>query len=134
MIGYDLDGVIANEPFYLPLVFKINVKIGIQLRYFQKVLYFPIKKGIIITGRPEEDREITEKWLTNNKVEYNTLLMSPTFSFDEIIKFKKEAINTLNITHYIESDIKIINLLYQECRNCSFFLPDTAGNFIQKRR
>lgn len=63
MIGYDLDGVLCKEPFYLPTVFRISPKIGIFFRSIQPLLYFPIYPGIIVTGRPECDRIMTKKWL-----------------------------------------------------------------------
>lgn len=131
-IGYDLDGVICKEPFYLSILFSINAKLGVLARNYQKILYKPLKIGYIITGRPECDRTITERWLKKFSIDCKLLLMNPVLNIDEVIKFKAFSINRLNIDTFIESELEQIEELINLCPNCSFFLPSTAGNFLKK--
>lgn len=133
MIGYDLDGVICKEPRYLPLLFRVSPKIGVFFRSIQPLLYFPIYPGVIVTGRPECDREITKKWLWSNQISYTELFMAKHPSYEETIKLKSETINRLRLSKFIESELEQIEELVELCPNCSFFLPLTAGNYLYRR-
>ncbi len=120
-IGYDLDGVICEEPKWLDWLFRLNVKLAVFIRdRFSKVKYYPVEKEYtIITGRPEEDRKSTERWLNRNRLSGYTLYMSDReCTTIQSILFKSEIINNLSIEKYIESDDYTVRVLSKLVKNC----------------
>lgn len=71
---YDLDGVLCKDPTVPP---------GSQA-YLDFLNSVPLLQNTnneyaeIVTGRTEEYRSITERWLRKNNVSYSKLLMKPT--------------------------------------------------------
>jgi uncharacterized HAD superfamily protein len=111
-VAFDLDGIICAEPKWLSHIFYISPKIGVILRHYLPLLYRPkIKKYSIITGRPEEDRLITQKWLQKYHIGYDTLAMIPSFNIVQALLFKADLINELHISIYVESDLNNILML-----------------------
>jgi uncharacterized HAD superfamily protein len=76
---YDIDGVLCVDP---PDERKENE----YIEYIKnaKPLFIPRTKiGGIITFRLEKNRDITEKWLHDNGISYNELIMFDAMSWDE---------------------------------------------------
>ncbi|MEP0565232.1 MAG: hypothetical protein ABJC64_12575, partial [Paracoccaceae bacterium] len=50
---------------------------------------------ILVSGRGEESRELTERWLVWNEIPFNTLLMRPKGDFRPDTEIKLEILETL---------------------------------------
>ena len=50
---------------------------------------------ILVSGRGEENRRITEQWLVWNEIPFNTLLMRPKGDFRPDTEIKQEILQTL---------------------------------------
>ena len=129
-VGYDLDGVICNEPSYVCKAFNWNINLGIKLRHIQKATHIPKIKGYIITGRPEIDRTITESWLERETIEYIDLYMADRISLPYSIKFKASKINELKLETYIESEKDNAELLQLLCPGCVILNMEYSGIYF----
>jgi uncharacterized HAD superfamily protein len=76
---YDIDGVFCVEP-----PDERNEDEYINYIKNAKPLFIPrVRVGGIITYRLIKNKEITEKWLSNNGINYNELIMFPANTWNE---------------------------------------------------
>lgn len=68
MIGYDLDGVIINDVVWDGDTSAQGIARLHAIRDNIQPTFIPTGDFVIITGRPEADREVTEKWLWKYKI------------------------------------------------------------------
>jgi hypothetical protein len=59
-----------------------------EIAELNRTLYSSGATIIICTGRGEQNREVTEKWLAANQIQYHTMFMRPEKNYerDDIIK------------------------------------------------
>lgn len=92
---FDIDGTLAHMqnhrgPFewskvHLDEVDDLMVRILNTLRETNKI--------IIVSGRDGSCRELTSKWLYNNKIKYDLLFMRPTKDYRKDNEIKEEIYN-----------------------------------------
>lgn len=136
IIGTDLDGVLTDVPEnFLELknpdkTFKLDV---LRNQWYKNYLkYAPtklkVKADIIITGRKEKYRAVTEEWLKANKVTYKKIYF---FSGDKtrvnLIKYKAGIINEEHIDLFYEDDKEIAGHLSRLCPNTKIEVIPTTG-------
>ena len=129
MIGYDMDGVIAWEGKVLDLCFLLSPKLGVLVRDRSMLvppLYDVVDVGAIVTGRPECDRQTTERWLARHCIPHTALYMSNTFSTIKAITHKAKTIDDLGITLFVESDEHQAELIQRLCPSTRVLLPSDA--------
>lgn len=56
---------------------------------------------IILTARPESNREMTTKWLSDNNIDYDALFMRPNSNFKKSPVVKKELVEVMKCHDYI---------------------------------
>lgn len=116
MIGYDLDGVIANTNKPQAKEFYRDNKI--DWKEYNKEVYKAYKHSVlirnpkgsfyIITGRSKMFRRITFKWLEEKGVKpIQAYFIDRKRTLENMIKFKVEKIKELNITEFYEDEPKI---------------------------
>ena len=115
-IASDLDGVLARNHLdkadYRP--FRLH-------EYYSccqptKLSKIPI--DIIITGRKEHFRKVTQNWLEYYGVDYEQLIMFPNKTKKtnrSLAEYKARVINELEITKYYEDDRRIAEYLEDNC-------------------
>lgn len=72
---------------------------------------------ILLTGRREEIREITEQWLSAHEVEYHALIMRPVGNRDDDHHWKTEVIRQFgfhNVEFVVEDRNRIVETLRKE--------------------
>jgi len=105
--GFDLDGVFLRD---VPTVmYENDLQAAIEYRAKLPSDLSALRLArpyAIITGRPEEDRAITERWLDEHAIPYTHLyLRDPKkYSDNETSKYKASIADELELTHYVESD------------------------------
>lgn len=124
LVGFDLDGVIASD-FPLPKISKwmfnwIPNLWACIIYSTAKCLRKPSGKFVIVTGRPEVDREITLRWLKKYSIEPEQVIMAkePRNGAGH----KTEIINQLGITTFYESDLTQALQLQYSCPKCTVIL------------
>lgn len=127
VIGSDLDGVIAigtiDRQACVP--FKLH-------KYYRSCEYSGFLKDvedlIIISGRKEHFRKVTEEWLKKNSVSFMSLHMLPNGQFktrEYITQFKAKVINENNLMLYYEDDKLMAEELTRLCPICTvIFISD----------
>jgi len=100
IIAWDLDGLICEDyPGHMG-----------EERYTKwmktaRPLFIPSNAiEIIITGRQERFRRITEDWINSHHIQCRKLVMRPDNNTIDIIGFKVGAINRERVDIYLESD------------------------------
>jgi len=79
----------------------------------------------IITGRKIHYRKLTERWLIENNIQFENLIMLPNKlkkNYRNIVKFKANMINNLEIDIYYEDDVEIVKYLEKHCKNTKIIL------------
>lgn len=106
----DIDGVLCPDP---PVDEAVDKHGYINYITTAPVKYRPLYKlKLIVTSRLEKYREITETWLRNNGIEYDSLEMSPYKTPEERRKAGAWAENKMNAIRkhktelHIESNVK----------------------------
>lgn len=59
------------------------------------------RQVIILTGRSEIAKDITEKWLADNDFEYDQLIMRPKTCHDTSVVWKKQEIEKIGVKNII---------------------------------
>ena len=118
IVGTDLDGVLAyntlNKADYRP--FRLH-------QYYAKCRPGHLcrtKFDVIITGRRIHYLKVTKKWLDENGVIYDKLVMFPNKvrkNNRSLAKFKGKVINELGIEVFYEDDLRIVKYLKMMCQN-----------------
>ena len=118
ILGSDMDGVLCwnsldkalFRPYKLHEYYAKCSATGYAERFWM----------YIITGRKEHFRRVTERWLSDNGVEYGSLIMLPNGTKKtnkSLARYKADKINQLGIEIYYEDDLRIANYLIKNCPN-----------------
>ncbi len=125
----DFDGTLTNECMG-KIIEEKNIGPEDYDRLIKEVSTFTPKKGvevlarynlqpIIITGRAESLRSISETWLSNNKIPYKKLIMmsdgiyNGVFNFNKYADFKIEEHLKVNPRFSLDDSKSIITILKQ---------------------
>ena len=108
--AYDFDGIFCEE---CPSEYKGSDEAYYKFLYTAMPLYYPDKGYVplIITGRHEKYREITDRWLKTNNILYGHMLMrnfevNPHDCVEEIATYKAHAYKEHDYDLFIESRLK----------------------------
>ena len=110
-VGYDLDGVLAAN-----LEGDIDSKIDCS-KLFSNLKPLLKPKGkvqFIITARYQQDKEITEKWLTKYGIKYDKLIIVGSPEAQNLLLLKAQKINDNKIDIFVESkddDAEVLSVL-----------------------
>lgn len=107
--GLDLDGVFLPD---LPeAVYQADIVAAVVQRHgleaFATLPYFAADRAVVITGRPEADRERTQAWLARWSHGALPLECRPDdvpHTPDAVARYKAEAATRWGCTHFVESD------------------------------
>lgn len=125
-LGVDIDETITNEnPFksIQPAQLKTHSHIlekailNCTLKSGAEVLRNTPHDIILITGRQEQFRNVTELWLDLNNIPFDELIMCENdyylqvFDHELYIKYKISAYQSNNIHYAFEDDEKLVELL-----------------------
>jgi hypoxanthine phosphoribosyltransferase len=107
--GLDLDGVFL--PDVPDAVYQADIAEAVLRRHalepFAKLPYFAPDRAVVITGRPDTDRERTEGWLRQWGHGSLPLECRPArieHTPDAVARYKAETATRLGCTHFVESD------------------------------
>ncbi len=107
--GLDLDGVFL--PDVPDAIYQADIVAAVAERHglepFGTLPYFSPDRAVVITGRPEEDRERTQAWLTRWGHGGLPLECRPTdlpHTPGTVARYKAEAATRWGCTHFVESD------------------------------
>lgn len=132
-IGWDLDGCIAQQD--TPTICLMKGKTEIERIYYATLTpnchpeYFagPDDEIVIITGRKDELKDVTEAWCKKWFPKYK-LYITPTVTwtnpadwaswFKEIAKNKSKQINDLDLDVYFEDMPQTVEELRKLCPKC----------------
>lgn len=117
IIGFDLDGVICPDVRWDGDVSEDGIKRLHNLRDNIYPIFVPHCDFVIITGRPEEDKERTMAWLEKNHIyplDIHFLKIDKTkWDIDTVVKHKSKWINhyiyydnLYDMNCFIESDVR----------------------------
>lgn len=111
---FDLDGTLADDVWRLHLITVIeeNGKKEWDKYHFEAQYDMPVRgiseayrvfvsigyRMIIVTGRPEKWKDQTVKWLKEQNLSYDDLLMRPDGDFTPAYKLKLQLLKQANIT------------------------------------
>lgn len=120
----DLDGTLAlfdRDPYATELCLDdtLNIPVSVLLRRF-----LPDYKIIIVTGREETHKGLTEKWLFIHGIEYAELLMRPEGNTKiSAIDLKKQIYNAYIFPKYdvlfaLEDMFKIAEMYREQGISC----------------
>jgi len=106
--GLDLDGVFL--PDVPDAIYQADIVAAVAERHglepFGTLPYFSPDRAVVITGRPEEDRERTQAWLTRWGHGGLPLECRPTdlpHTPGTVARYKAEAATRWGCTHFVES-------------------------------
>jgi adenine/guanine phosphoribosyltransferase-like PRPP-binding protein len=107
--GLDLDGVFL--PDVPDAIYQADIVAAVAERHglepFAALPYFSPDRAVVITGRPDDDRERTQAWLTRWGHGALPLECRPTdlpHTPDAVARYKAEAATRRGCTHFVESD------------------------------
>jgi hypothetical protein len=107
--GLDLDGVFL--PDVPDAIYQADIVAAVAERHglepFAALPYFSPDRAVVITGRPDDDRERTQAWLTRWGHGALPLECRPTdlpHTPDAVARYKAEAATRWGCTHFVESD------------------------------
>ena len=74
-----------------------------------------VGKIILLSGRQEKDREVTEAWLEENRIPYNVLFMRPTNDGrkDSIVKeeiYRREIEGHYNVRFVLDDRQQVVDM------------------------
>src|SRR6195952_5721706 len=107
--GLDLDGVfladIDRREYVADLIGALQRRHALKL--FDVLPAFPRERAIVVTGRPEVDRALTEAWLSRWGFQDLTVECRPHDMPDDVVsvaRYKAATATRWGCTHFIESD------------------------------
>ena len=107
--GLDLDGVFL--PDVPDAVYRADIAEAVNRRHtlepFGSLPYFAPERAVVITGRPDSDRERTLAWLARWGHDVLPLECRPAdvpHTADTVARYKAEVATRWGCTHFIESD------------------------------
>ncbi len=132
-IGFDIDGVLANQDTAEIILIKENSTA--EMYYYAtrepmlrtSMFLAETDKCYIITCRKEEFKEITEKWCSKHYPGASLVYISvPQWKsteeiqswFKEVAVKKAETINELKLDVYFEDMVETVFWLRELCPNC----------------
>lgn len=123
--AYDFDGIFCEE---CPNEYKGNDDLYYQFLCVANPLYYPDKGHVplIVTGRHMRYRDVTEKWLKNNKITFNQMIMrdfelTGSSTHEEIGKFKARVYKLISDCDlFIESRPKQAKIIHEETKKAVF--------------
>lgn len=104
----DIDGVLTED---VPREFDDDGPKYIQFLKNQRPKFVPVRKiKILVTGRLEKYRKITEEWLKNHGIVYEKLVMCPCSTREErksygVAQMKGRLFQEVDLPLFIESDL-----------------------------
>lgn len=108
--AYDFDGIFCEE---CPTEYKGSDEAYYKFLCTATPLYYPDKGYVplIITGRHEKYREITDKWLKQNDILYGSMVMrdfdvNPHDCVEQIANYKAKVYEEHGYDLFIESRLK----------------------------
>lgn len=107
--GLDLDGVFLPD---LPdAVYEADIADAVLQRHalepFATLPYFAADRAVVITGRPQSDRERTQAWLArwgHGALPLECRPVEVPHSSDAVARYKAETASRWGCTHFVESD------------------------------
>jgi hypoxanthine phosphoribosyltransferase len=107
--GLDLDGVFL--PDIPSALYDAGLAVAIAKRHemlpYEKLPHFDPARAIVITGRPEKDRALTQEWLARHGHGALPLICRPDSMPHKppaVARYKAEVATRLGCTHFVESD------------------------------
>ena len=107
--GLDLDGVFL--PDVPDAVYQADISEAVLRRHalepFAHLPYFAPERAVVITGRPDTDRERTQEWLTRWGFGALPLECRPPpvpHTPEAVARYKAEVATRWGCTHFVESD------------------------------
>ena len=116
--AYDFDGIFCEE---CPDSYKGSDDLYHKFLYTANPLYYPDKGYVplIVTGRHEKYREITDKWLKRHDILYGSMIMRdfeipPTDYGDLIALYKAKAYKEYGYDLFVESRLRQAKVIHKE--------------------
>ena len=141
MIGYDLDGVIINDVVWDGDTSNQGIAKLHSLRENIQPTFIPSGEFVIITGRPEADREVTEKWLWRWKIFPRKIHMFEgilaEWSDSTAAEHKAKWINHygIDMSCFVESEVKQVVKIRKLCKKAKILhFATEIGNMLAARR
>ena len=107
--GLDLDGVFL--PDVPDEVYRASIADAVARRHglepFASLPFFAPDRAVVITGRPESDRERTQAWLArwgHGALPLECRPADVAHTSDLVARYKAEAATRWGCTHFVESD------------------------------
>jgi len=107
--GLDLDGVFL--PDVPDAIYRANIADAVLRRHelepFPSLPFFSSERAVVITGRPEVDRERTQEWLRrwgHGELPLECRPADLPHTPDAVARYKAEAATRWGCTHFVESD------------------------------
>lgn len=114
MVGYDLDGVIAQEKPWFKYLYRICPELMVFIRDLYRPRYVPHGLFVIITNRPVDDLATTLFWLSLNEISPSAVFFASKAvpgGYEE----KAMYIRNLGVKVFFESDCKVVSKLRMLC-------------------
>ena len=129
----DLDGTLANGDHRLPYILKDKKDWTAYYRFMERdvlvrgvydivtaqlPMTFQAESLVILTGRPERFREVTEIWLGRNKIEYGWLVMRENGDKRENHVYKRDILQQLQrcsggISLFVDDNLPAVKAAYE---------------------
>jgi hypoxanthine phosphoribosyltransferase len=107
--GLDLDGVFL--PDVPDEVYRADIAEAVMRRHglepFPTLPFFSPERAVVITGRPDADRECTQAWLErwgHGALPLECRPLAIPHTPDTVARYKAEAATRWGCTHFVESD------------------------------
>lgn len=121
----DIDGTLANHNGRNPYDYESCLEdlVISEVQTINNILDESNEYKIIIcSGRPEEYRELTEKWLKNSNIYYDELHMRDSRDYRSDFVVKSEMWRRIMKNYYISFMIDDRTQVVEHARNCGFFV------------
>jgi hypothetical protein len=124
--AYDFDGIFCEE---CPREYKGSEESYYKFLCVANPLYYPDKGHVhlIVTGRHKKYRDVTEKWLKQNKITFDQMIMrdfdlDPSDTGEAIGHYKANVYKILPCDLFIESRLRQAKIIHKETGK-SVFCP-----------
>lgn len=142
-IGFDMDGTLANVDSILHYVRKDSRYKDFdsfhRSSYFSPpnqnvvdILFEAVDKGftiIIVTGRNEKYRDVTQAWLDGNNIPYDNIFMRPENDFRPDTIVKNDIFQKINqhyhMVHFVDDRTDIAKVWEENGVQTSLITPET---------
>lgn len=111
-IAFDMDGVFLPDYHHMP---GLTEQEFFMQTLFAKPMIDPWYDYIVITGRVERWRNVTERWFNQVQNPPKAIYMRPNTD-ERAVEFKARILNSMpDIKTYVESDWEICKYLDKHC-------------------